>query len=140
MLNWILRKIIGTKNQRQIKKLWPLVHEINRIEQRLQSETDEALSARTAKWQEQFKAFHPPLFLAGVSLRIADEPQVDECLVGLADKFGRLREHFPTLDQELVAEAAWKNEPLDAKKDRILRQSGGHRHIQHGGYRAVGCG
>src|SRR6187431_3019005 len=103
MLNWILRKIIGTKNQRQIKKLWPLVHEINRIEQQLQSEPDEALTSRTVKWQEQFKAFHPPQFLAGVALRIADEGQVDACLAALAERFARLQEHFPTLDQQLVA-------------------------------------
>lgn len=121
MLNWILRKIIGTKNQRQIKKLWPLVHEINRIEQQLQSEPEEALSARTAKWQEQFKAFHPPQFLAGVALRIADEAQVDECLTSIADKFGRLQEHFPSLDQQLVSPAAWRSEAIDAKKDRILK-------------------
>ncbi|MCE9519653.1 MAG: preprotein translocase subunit SecA [Verrucomicrobia bacterium] len=121
MLNWILRKIIGTKNQRQIKKLWPIVHEINRIEQQLQSEPDEALSARTAKWQDQFQAFHPPLFLAGVALRIADEPQVDDCLTAIAEKFNRLQEHFPSLDQQLVSAAAWKNESLDAKKERILK-------------------
>ncbi len=121
MLNWILRKIIGTKNQRQIKKLWPLVHEINRIEQQLQAEPEEALSARTAKWQGQFQAFHPPLFLAGVGLRIAEEPQVDECLTAIAEKFDRLREHFPSLDQQLVSAAAWKDESLDAKKERILK-------------------
>jgi preprotein translocase subunit SecA len=121
MLNWILRKIIGTKNQRQIKKLWPIVHEINRIEQQLQSEPDEALSARTARWQEQFQAFHPPLFLAGVALRIADEPQVDECLTAVAEKFNRLQEHFPSLDQKLVSAEAWKNESLEAKKERILK-------------------
>ncbi len=96
MLNWILRKIIGTKNQRQIKKLWPMVHEINRIEQRLQGETDEALSARTAKWQEQFKAFHPPLFLAGVcpAHRGRSRRSTNAC-AGLADKFGRLARTLP---------------------------------------------
>ncbi len=121
MINWILRKIIGTKNQRHIKKLWPLVAEINQIEQTLQAEPAEALRDRTAKWQERFKAFHPPLFLAGVALRVADEAQVDDCLRGVAEKFTRLQEHFPTLNYQLVAETAWKNESLDEKKARILK-------------------
>jgi preprotein translocase subunit SecA len=121
MLNWILRKIIGTKNQRQIKKIWPVVNEVNRIEQGLQGESDDALRARTAAWQERFKAFHPPQFLAGVWLRIADEQQVDDCLRGLAAKFEQLRAHFPELDQSLVAESSWGSESLDQKKDRILQ-------------------
>ncbi len=120
MINWILRKIIGTKNQRTIKKLWPVVAEINEIEQRLQGEPEESLRARTAQWQERFKAFHPPLFLAGVALRVADEALVDDCLRGVAEKFARLQEHFPTLDQRAVEEQAWKNETLDQKKARIL--------------------
>ncbi len=121
MINWILRKIIGTKNQRQIKKLWPLVAEINEIEQKLQGEPAEALRERTAKWQERFKAFHPPLFLAGVALRVADESQVDDCLRGVAEKFARLQEHFPSLNLQMVEESAWKNESLDEKKARILK-------------------
>jgi len=129
MLNWILRKIIGTKNQRQIKKLWPLVHEINRIEQQLQGEPEEALPARTAKWKEEFKAFHPPLFLAGVALRIADDAQVDECLASIAENFGRLREHFPGLDQQLVSEPAWKGEGLEAKKERILKARAAYEQV-----------
>src|SRR5262245_39700942 len=116
MVNWILRKIIGTKNQRQIKKLWPLVHEINRIEQQLQGEPEEELRRRTAQWQERFKAFHHPAFLAGVALRIAEESQVVECLQGIADKFARLKEHFPTLDQSFADESSWKAGSLDEKK------------------------
>jgi preprotein translocase subunit SecA len=121
MLNWILKKIIGTKNQRQIKKIWPVVNEINQIEQRLQGESEDALRGRVAKWQEMFQAFHQPRFLAGIWLRIADDQQVDECLRGIAAKFELLKQHFPELDQNLVEESSWKNEGLDAKKDRILR-------------------
>ena len=34
MLHWILRKIVGSKNQRELKKLWPIVQQINRFEQK----------------------------------------------------------------------------------------------------------
>ena len=103
MLNWLLRKIIGTKNQRQIKKILPVVTQINQIAQGLQEATEDQLRAKTAEWQERFKAFHPPQFLAGVWLRIADEQQVDDCLRALEVKFQQLAKHFPELDQNLVA-------------------------------------
>ncbi len=51
MINWILKKIIGSKNTRQIRKLMPQVQKINEIEQALQNEPDEALRARTAAWK-----------------------------------------------------------------------------------------
>ncbi len=121
MFDWIIRKIIGTKNQRSIKKIWPTVHEINRIEQQLQNEPEEALRERTAKWQERFKAFHSPTFLAGVALRVANDEQVNESLLSIADKFERLASDFAELDQNLVAESSWKNESLEQKKDRIVK-------------------
>jgi len=70
MFNWIIKKLIGNKHQRTIKRLQPLVAEINRIEEQLQSEPEEALRERTAKWKDMFKAFHTPKFLSGVPLRV----------------------------------------------------------------------
>ncbi len=40
MFNWIIKKIIGTKNQRTVRKLTPVVAEINRIEAQLQNESE----------------------------------------------------------------------------------------------------
>ena len=119
MFDWIIRKIIGTKNQRTIKKIWPTVQQINAYEEKLQSMPEEALREHTAKWQDRFLAFHAPHFLAGVALRVANDEQVDVCLDSVAEKFARLAEHFPTLDQSLVEKSAWANESLDAKKERI---------------------
>jgi preprotein translocase subunit SecA len=121
MFDWIIRKIIGTKNQRAVKKLWPMVQQINDIEARLQNEDEDSLRQRTSQWQERFRAFHEPRFLQGVWLRIADDSQLDQCLRELSDKFERLKEHFPTLDTSLVAESSWQSEPAEAKKDRILQ-------------------
>jgi len=53
MINWLLKKIIGSKNQREIRKMLPIVRRINEIEQGLQRETDDALRARTAAWKER---------------------------------------------------------------------------------------
>jgi preprotein translocase subunit SecA len=121
MFEWIIRKIIGTKNQRAVKKLWPLAHQINEIEARLQNESEEALRERTRKWQDRFRAFHEPRFLAGVWLRIAEEEQVNDCLRALSDTFERLKPHFPSLDNALVAERSWQGESLEQKKARIVK-------------------
>jgi preprotein translocase subunit SecA len=98
MFNWIIKKIIGTKNQRTVKRLQPVVAEINRIEAQLQNLSDDALRERVPKWKAQFRAFHTPQFLGGVSLRIADEESVDACLKHVAGYFGALKPHFPGLD------------------------------------------
>jgi len=60
MINWISKKIIGSKNQRDIKRMQPIVQKINEIEEKLQSEPEEALRERTAKWKEQLAAMEDP--------------------------------------------------------------------------------
>ncbi len=55
-MQWILRKIAGTKNERDLKRLRPLVAEINRIEQDLQPLSDEDLQARTQAFRDRLAA------------------------------------------------------------------------------------
>jgi len=119
MFDWIIKKIIGTKNQRTVKRLQPVVAEINRLEAQLQNEPDEALRERCAKWKSQFHAFHTPQFLGGVSLRIATEDQVEACLRHIAGYFGALKQHFPSLDDAYLNESAWNGAAMDDKKARI---------------------
>ena len=107
MFTWILRKIIGSKNQRTIKRLMPVVAEINAIEAQLQNEPEDALRERVAKWQDQFKAFHTPSFLSGVNLRIADDEALDASIADVAGYFDRLTVHFPEINSsELKAAGA----------------------------------
>ena len=53
MFNWIIKKIIGSKNQREVRRLHPVVKQINEIEAGLQSLSDDALRAMTAGWKER---------------------------------------------------------------------------------------
>ncbi|HEY8517496.1 MAG TPA: preprotein translocase subunit SecA [Candidatus Binatia bacterium] len=53
MLGALVRKVIGTKNDRELKRLWPLVDEINQLEPELEKLTDDQLRARTAAFKEQ---------------------------------------------------------------------------------------
>ncbi|WP_395736370.1 preprotein translocase subunit SecA [Prosthecobacter sp.] len=121
MFNWIIKKIIGTKNQRTVRKLQPVVVEINAIEARLQNEPEESLRERTQKWQAQFRAFHTPPFLGGVGLRIANEAEVDACLQAVQQYFTDLKPHFPALETDYLQSAAWNGASLDDKKSRIDR-------------------
>ncbi|HLB33277.1 MAG: preprotein translocase subunit SecA [Verrucomicrobia bacterium RIFCSPHIGHO2_12_FULL_41_10] len=53
MFSWIIKKIIGSKNQREIRRMLPMVTRINEIEQTLQSLPDEALREKTLAWKQQ---------------------------------------------------------------------------------------
>ncbi len=52
MINFILRMILGTKNERELKRLRPIVAKINALEPEIERLTDAELRART----DQFKA------------------------------------------------------------------------------------
>ncbi len=54
-MNWILKKIVGSKNERDLKKMRPLVDKINAIDEELKALTDEQLQAKTAEFQNRLK-------------------------------------------------------------------------------------
>src|SRR5437773_5560174 len=56
MLGLIIKKIIGSKNDREVKKLRPLVTKINEIEASLQAIPDDALRQKTADWKARLAA------------------------------------------------------------------------------------
>ena len=53
MINTLLTKILGSKNEREIKKLKPLVEKINSLEPEFEKKSKEELQALTAKWKEE---------------------------------------------------------------------------------------
>src|SRR5438132_13529735 len=54
MVGWILKKILGSKNQRELKRQMPIVHRINEFDEQFKGLSDEALRAKTAAWKEEF--------------------------------------------------------------------------------------
>lgn len=60
----IFKKIFGSRNEREIKKLRPLVGQINTIEEQLQSQSPEALREKTAAWKAQLSAIKDDAELA----------------------------------------------------------------------------
>ena len=55
-MNWIIKKIVGSKNERDLKKMQPLVSKINEIDKSLQSLSDEELKAKTKLFRERLKS------------------------------------------------------------------------------------
>src|SRR5262245_39572801 len=53
MIGFIVKKFIGSKNEREVKRLRPLVAQINSLETELQKEPDEVLRQKTAAWKEE---------------------------------------------------------------------------------------
>jgi preprotein translocase subunit SecA len=53
MIGYIVKKFIGSKNEREVKRLRPLVAQINALEAELQALPEEALREKTAKWKEE---------------------------------------------------------------------------------------
>ncbi|HET6889122.1 MAG TPA: preprotein translocase subunit SecA [Candidatus Udaeobacter sp.] len=54
MVGWILKKILGSKNQRELRRLAPIVRRINELDEQFKSLSDDALRAKTAAWKEEF--------------------------------------------------------------------------------------
>ena len=53
MIGYIVKKFIGSKNDREVKRLRPLVARINAIEAGLQKLSDDELRQKTAAWKEE---------------------------------------------------------------------------------------
>ncbi len=55
MVGILLKKVFGTKNERELKKLWPLVEKINSLETDLASLTDTQLKDKTEEFKKRLE-------------------------------------------------------------------------------------
>ena len=53
MVKWLIQKIFGTKNERDLKRLQPFVAAINELEPAVQNLSDSQLSSKTAEFREK---------------------------------------------------------------------------------------
>src|SRR5947208_16751868 len=56
MLGTLLAKVIGTQNERELKKLRPLVEQVNALEPALKQLSDDQLRAKTAEFRQRLAA------------------------------------------------------------------------------------
>ena len=69
MIQWFLKKVIGSKNTRMLKTLRPTVERINQLEEEYQKLSDEELRAKVAGWRNRLALAKDPSEQA----RILDE-------------------------------------------------------------------
>lgn len=97
MIKWILNKIVGSKNQREVKKLKPVVKKILDIEETWKDKNQEFLKEKTRVWQAYLHRFTPlELPTRGVILTAGEEDLV-KYAGQLNDRFSRLKDIFPRL-------------------------------------------
>src|SRR5712672_2236049 len=53
MVAWILKKILGSKNQRELRRLSPIFGRINELDEQFKGLSDDELRAKTAAWKEE---------------------------------------------------------------------------------------
>jgi preprotein translocase subunit SecA len=73
MIGYIIKKIIGSKNDREVRRLRPLVARINEIENTLHSLSDDALRGKTAAWKERLSKIEDKEGLAAALTEILPE-------------------------------------------------------------------
>jgi preprotein translocase subunit SecA len=55
MFGDIIKKIVGSKNERELKRLWPIVAKINALEGQIAALSDEQLRNKTAEFKERLQ-------------------------------------------------------------------------------------
>ncbi|MCP5532964.1 MAG: preprotein translocase subunit SecA [Akkermansiaceae bacterium] len=112
MIKWILQKIVGSKNQREVRRIRPTVARINEIEEALQREPEEKLRELTRKWQSELARYHaldaPP---KPVIERMAPE-DLAKVAAEIEARLAPLRSDFSSLPSSVEATA----ESIEAAK------------------------
>lgn len=105
MINALMKKIFGDKNEKAMKELWPLVDVINEEYEKLQTLSDDELKHKTVEFKAKIKDETKDL-----------RERIDE-LIGIltADDFSGDR-------QKVYDELDDLNEELDAKYEEILEE------------------
>ncbi|MEG2248298.1 MAG: preprotein translocase subunit SecA, partial [Akkermansia sp.] len=99
MIKWILTKIVGSKNQREVRRLRPIVERIVAIENGWQQtgEDRDFLMDKTREWQTYLHRFLP-LSLPPVRIvESADQEQLAEFAQMLNERFDSLKGEFAGL-------------------------------------------
>src|ERR1700677_4059935 len=53
MISWFVKKVLGSKNQREVKRLWPIVEKINKREVEYPALLDAPLIAKTTQFKDR---------------------------------------------------------------------------------------
>ncbi|MEG1258899.1 MAG: preprotein translocase subunit SecA [Akkermansia sp.] len=96
-----LTAFLGNKNEREVRKLKPVVAKINELEKSLINKSADDLRAMTREWQNYLHRFLPLVIPSGRVLREADAAQRKQWAQEITDRFNSLRPDFPTLPKSI---------------------------------------
>jgi preprotein translocase subunit SecA len=100
LINTLLGKVFGTKNEREIKKLMPRVAEINALEPEIQKLTDQQLRAKTDEFRSRI-AERTKHLSDETKPAVADEPAAEEADL---DREKSLEDEKRKLENEVLEE------------------------------------
>jgi len=112
MIKWILQKIVGSKNQREVRRIRPTVARICEIEEALQREPEEKLRELTAKWKKHLARYHVLEAPAKPLVERMGPEELGATAALLDERLAPLREEFPSLPATIEATA----EAIEAAK------------------------
>ena len=87
MIKWILQKIVGSKNQREVRRIRPTVARINEIEEALQREPAEKLLEFTEKWKSHLARYHALEVPAKPVIDRMDDPELRDVAEALEARY-----------------------------------------------------
>ncbi|MDA7917828.1 hypothetical protein N9B74_02090, partial [bacterium] len=92
MIKWTLQKIVGSKNQRELKRMQPIVDRINELEEAYQRESEEQLLARVKGWQKHLHRYLPLQLPTKRQLEIMDDESIATVAASVQERFDALRD------------------------------------------------
>ncbi len=122
MFQWVIRKIIGSKNQRVLKQIWPTVGEINRIEEKLQTQDESVLIEKTTAWKAHLNRYNEQVeFFSDRKLKSLEKETVHGILTGWAERYKVLEDEFSALKDLLPREGQISTLSIDESAEAILK-------------------
>ena len=97
MLKWTLQKIVGNKNQREVKRLGPVIAKVNEIEQGYQAKSQDELLAEVKIWRDYLHRYLPLEAATIRQLQLMDEAGLSEAADAINQRLDALRDEFPAL-------------------------------------------
>ncbi len=99
MFQWVIRKIVGSKNQRVLKQIWPTVGEINRFEEGFQSQDESVLKEKTTAWKAHLNRYNEDVeFYSERKLKSMETEVIRPVLTGWTERYETLQDEFSSLN------------------------------------------
>jgi len=99
MIKWTLQKIVGNKNQRELKRMQPVIAKINELEEAYQRESTDQLKEKVLGWQKHLHRYLPLQTATIRELESMDEAGISDVAKDVGLRLDSLREEFPNLPE-----------------------------------------